>query len=38
MVKSCCAVGCFNKYSKGSGIAFIDFPRIKKGAANGLHQ
>ena len=26
MVKSCCAVGCSNRYSKGSGIPFYRFP------------
>lgn len=26
MVKSCCAVGCHNKYKKGSGIQFYRFP------------
>ena len=30
MVKSCCAVGCFNKYSKGSGISFYRFPTNKE--------
>ncbi len=27
MGKSCCAVGCTNRYSKGSGIHFYRFPR-----------
>ena len=26
MVKSCCAVGCHNKYEKGKGIQFYRFP------------
>ena len=26
MVKSCCAVGCSNRYSKGCGISFYRFP------------
>ena len=27
MVKSCCAVGCHNKYKKGSGIQFYRIPK-----------
>ena len=27
MVKSCCAVGCHNKYQKGSGIQFYRIPK-----------
>ena len=26
MVKNCCVIGCYNKYSKGSGISFYRFP------------
>jgi len=26
MVKSCCAVGCTNRYSKGCGLRFYRFP------------
>ena len=26
MVKRCCAVGCHNKYKKGSGIQLYHFP------------
>ena len=26
MVKSCCAVGCSNRYSKSCGISFYRFP------------
>ena len=30
MTKSCCAVGCSNRYRKGSGISFSRFPSKKK--------
>ena len=30
MVKSCCAIGCFNKYNKGSGLSFYRFPADKE--------
>ena len=29
MVKSCCAIGCTNRYKKGSGIQFYRFPEDK---------
>ena len=30
MVKSCCAVGCTNRYTKGAGISFYRFPEHKE--------
>ena len=36
MVKSCCAIGCFNKYCKGSSISFYRFPVDKERRAKWI--
>ena len=36
MGKSCCAIGCTNRYYKGCGLEFTDFLKILKEGGNGL--